>query len=123
MSGGSEPERVWLFRAISVAELQDIWQIGGFRPGAGTLETKLFTLSRDAAAWFGQALYGANGADFAIVELCIPARVAARFDTLRVDGMQIVAVYLEQLAELNAALIQLLPRPSLEDLHGRHHDV
>ena len=55
MSSGSEPERVWLFRAVSLAELQDIWQIGGFRPGAGSMETKLFTLSRDDAAWFPAA--------------------------------------------------------------------
>jgi hypothetical protein len=82
------------------------------------METKLFALSRDDAAWFGQALYGANGADFAIVEACISARVVARFDRLRVDGMQIVAVYLEQLAELNAVLIHLSSQLSREEPHG-----
>jgi hypothetical protein len=72
---------VCLYRAISLAESDDISRSVRLRCIEGSLEGKWFAESRpDAAAW-GLLLYGST--PFRVVSVLIPGRIAASFFRLR----------------------------------------
>jgi len=79
-------ESVCLYRAISLAESEDISRCGRLRSVEGSLEGKWFAENRrDADAW-GLLLYGT--APFRVVWVLIPGRIAASFFRLsRLDNI------------------------------------
>jgi hypothetical protein len=99
---GAGGATISLFRAIGLAELADIEQTGGFRPGPGVMETKLFVTSVGDAARFGQLLYTRHGEEFAIVEAVLVESLAGQLDRFVADSIICVAVYPEQLVWFNS---------------------
>ena len=99
-----------LFRAVSDAELDDIGRFG-FRPGEGTMETKLFTLFAEDAAFFARhILFPLDQKPLTVVEVEIPDSLAVRFFSCTTDGKMTIAVDPSLLPELNAmAQVQPLP--------------
>ena len=67
-----------LYRAVSDAELEDIWRFG-FRAGAGTMKTKLFTTSAEDTALFAQnILFPLDQKPLTIVEVELPDSLVSR---------------------------------------------
>jgi hypothetical protein len=99
---------VWLFRAVSRAELDDIADFGGFRqkPDRLSYEGKLFATSTEDAAAFGRINYRLDlsiGRDqpFYIVEASIPSSLVRQFESQTVDFMPAVYVPEEMLSLVN----------------------
>jgi len=91
-----------LYRAVSQEELDDIVSIGGFRPGIGQLETKLFTTSAEDAAFFArEVLYPLDQKALTIVEVILPDVLGRRLFHFVADGKLTIAVELSQLDEFN----------------------
>ena len=98
-----DDDGVRLYRAVSQEELDDIASFGGFRPGPGQLETKLFTMSADDAAFFArEILYPLDQRPLTILEVGVPDACGERLFRFITDGKLTVAVDPSQLAELNA---------------------
>lgn len=55
---GDDDNETRLYRAVAQDELDDIASFGGFRPGPGCLETKLFATSAEEAAFFAHEILG-----------------------------------------------------------------
>jgi hypothetical protein len=88
---------------VSDAELEDILRFG-FRPGAGSMETKLFTSSAEDAAFFAQhILFPLDQKPLTIVEVEIPDSLRSRLFHFTTDGKTTIAVEHHLLAEFNAA--------------------
>jgi hypothetical protein len=101
-------ESTRLYRAVSDAELEDILRFG-FRPGAGTMETKLFTTSAEDAAFFARnILFPLDQKPLTIVEVEIPDSLVSRLFHFTTDGKTTIAVERNLLSEFNAAGIQPL---------------
>ena len=97
-------DRARLYRAVSQDELDDILSFRGFRPGPGRMETKLFTISADDAAYFArEILYPLDNKPLTIVEVEVPHTIWNRLFHFTVDGKPVVAVDPSQLEGLNAA--------------------
>ncbi len=99
-SSAAFDESVGLYRAVSTAELEDIKAYGGFRPGLGTMETKLFGTSRADAHWWGQQLHGSG--NYHIVSVLIPYSYYQGLYRTTTDGRAVVAVDYDQLADFNS---------------------
>jgi hypothetical protein len=92
-----------LYRAVSQEELDDIASFGGFRPGPGQMETKLFATSVEDAAFFArEILFQLDHKPCTIVEITIPQELGNRLFRFPVDGKSTVAVEPSQLDDLNA---------------------
>jgi hypothetical protein len=90
----------------------------GFRPGEGTMETKLFTTSAEDAAFFARyVLFLLDQKPLTIVVVEIPESLASRFFRFITDGKLTVAVELSLLPELNAVAhgqpLHFAPIPNL----------
>jgi hypothetical protein len=86
--------------------LADIGAFGGFRPdpaGGGYQFGKLFATSAEDAARFGWINVQLGGRPFTLVEATLPAVLVEQFHRDTLDRMPAVMVYVERLAELNAA--------------------
>ena len=84
---------------MSEAELDDIRDFGGFRPGPNSFEGKLFATSAEDAAAFGRINDTLTGSEpFFIVTSQIPEGVDA-FEFIA-DSMQAIHVDFENLGEL-----------------------
>lgn len=101
---GEDTEYISLFRAVGQGELIDILEVGGFRPGGGHMEAKLFATSAADAANFGRGLYRYDRVPFTIVEAQIPRSLADHLYHTLMDRMPSVAVDREELAEFNLAV-------------------
>ena len=76
----------------------------GFRPGEGTMETKLFTTSAEDASFFARnVLFPLDQKPLIVVEVEVPESLAARFFQFTTDGKTTVAVDPRLLPALNAA--------------------
>ena len=65
----------------------------GFRPGEGTMETKLFATSAEDAAFFAQnILFPLDRKPLTIVEVDIPDSLASRLFRFTTDGTSPFAV-------------------------------
>jgi hypothetical protein len=100
---------------VSDAELEDIVRFG-FRPGAGTMETKLFTTSAENATFFAQhILFPLDQKPLTIVEVEIQDSLVSRLFYFTTDGKTTIAVERYLLAEFNAAagirLLHFTPLP------------
>lgn len=89
-----------LYRAVSDDELADIAR-HGFRPGRGTMETKLFATSAEDAARFGRANYRLDGKPFTILEARVPGSVERALYRGTADQMAIRGVNPAMLARFN----------------------
>lgn len=90
----------------------------GFRPGEGTMETKLFTTSAEDAAFFARnVLFPLDQKPLTIVVVEIPASLASRLFHFATDGKLTVAVEPGLLPELNAVArgqpLHFAPLPNL----------
>ena len=93
-----------LYRAVSDAELEDILRFG-FRPGAGTMEIKLFTTSAEDAAFFAQnILFPLDQKPLTVVEVEVPDSLVAQFFQFTTDGKRTIAVDPGFLPDLNAVV-------------------
>ena len=94
---------------MSDSELEDILRFG-FRPGAGTMETKLFAMSAEDTAFFARSiLFPLDQKPLTIVEVEIPDSLASRLFHFTTDGKITIAVERNLLLEFNTvAGIQLL---------------
>jgi len=100
---GDANEKARLYRAVSQDELDDIISFGGFRPGPGHMETKLFTTSADDAAYVArEILYPLDHKPLTIVEVEVPHAFWIRLFRFIADGKPVVAVEPNQLEALNA---------------------
>ena len=102
-----------LYRAVSEAEAQDIQDYGGFRPAVNgqSYQGKLFATSAEDAARFGRINFKlSHGTQpFFIVEADVPTSLATSYYHDTMDRMPAVAVYQEELPQLNSeSLIQIL---------------
>ena len=95
-------ESTRLYRAVSDAELEDILRFG-FRPGVGTMETKLFTTSAEDAVFFARnILFPLDQKPLTIVEVEIPDSLASRLVHFTTDGKTTIALERNLLSEFNA---------------------
>jgi hypothetical protein len=89
----------------------------GCRPGAGIMETKLFTRSAEDAAFFAQnILFLLDQKPLTIVEVEIPDSLASWLFHFTTDGKTTIAVERNLLLAFSAAGIQPLhfaPMPTL----------
>jgi hypothetical protein len=76
--------RTRVYRAVSIAEWQDIRAIGKLRPGPNSVEGKWFADSAAGAIAHGQALFGRS--EFRIVEVDVPDDVPSLFQHPNLDG-------------------------------------
>ena len=91
-----------LYRAVSDAELEYILRFG-FRLGAGTMETKSFTMSaKDDACFARNILFPLDQKPLTIVEVEIPDSLASRLFQFTTDGKTTIAVEHNFLPALNA---------------------
>ena len=110
-------EPIKLFRAVSRAELEDVHNIGRFRPkpGGGSLESKQFATTAEDAARFGRDHFLLDGETFYLLEIEVPKSVADQFEHLQLDFKPAVNVPEELFPLLNRnATIREVPRIPLE---------
>jgi hypothetical protein len=91
-----------LYRAVSDDELADIAE-HGFRPGRGSMETKLFATSVDDAAQFGRGNYGFDGKPFTLLEIRVPNPVANMLYRGSADSMPLRGLDPSHLETFNRA--------------------
>ena len=98
----ADNDEMLLYRAVSQEELDDIGIFGGFRPGSGQLETKLFTLAASDASFFArEILYPLDQKPLTIVEVNIPSDFGGQLFQFAADGKPTIAVDRNQLDTLN----------------------
>ena len=97
---------VHLYRAVSDAELADV-AANGFRPGEGTMETKLFAKTPQHGGGFARLLHRLSGQSSTLLRVRIPTSVARQLEYFPVDGVTAVGVPPDVLPLFNeAAMIE-----------------